>query len=177
MGASSKSPFSFSSLSSGKQSGFGSFGSFGGSSASPFGSFSKTSKDAPGKHEASDAPEDAPKAEPSSNKSADAPKPDDKESFSALLKGDNEKSGATDESGEGTASPSTKPLDRKTDLETGEEGEETLHSTRAKLYVIDVDKKSWKERGVGLLKVNVKRASDGKVESGRLGKSEMGLVI
>lgn len=46
-------------------------------------------------------------------------------------------------------------------LSSGEEDEETIFSARAKLFVFiqDGDKKSWKERGVGVLKLNVPKAS------------------
>lgn len=46
-------------------------------------------------------------------------------------------------------------------ISSGEEDEETIFSARAKLFVFiqDSDKKSWKERGVGLLKLNVPKAS------------------
>jgi Ran-binding protein 3 len=40
---------------------------------------------------------------------------------------------------------------------TGEEDEETCYSMRAKLYTLH-DGNSWKERGTGTLKVNVRRA-------------------
>ncbi|ETN47011.1 uncharacterized protein HMPREF1541_01201 [Cyphellophora europaea CBS 101466] len=42
----------------------------------------------------------------------------------------------------------------KQDLETGEEGEETIFNARAKLYHFE---KEWKERGTGVLKVNVRQ--------------------
>ncbi|KAI9892289.1 MAG: hypothetical protein M1814_001748 [Vezdaea aestivalis] len=40
------------------------------------------------------------------------------------------------------------------EVDTGEDGEETVFSCRAKLFVIDRETKGWKERGVGSLKVN-----------------------
>lgn len=40
-------------------------------------------------------------------------------------------------------------------VETGEEGEETRFSARAKLYYFDSAGKAWKERGFGMLKLNV----------------------
>jgi Ran-binding protein 3 len=39
-------------------------------------------------------------------------------------------------------------------VETGEEGEKTIFSSRAKLYFFD---KEWKERGAGILKLNITR--------------------
>ncbi|WVF69551.1 hypothetical protein IAT40_004329 [Kwoniella sp. CBS 6097] len=42
------------------------------------------------------------------------------------------------------------------DVTTGEEDEETVFQTRAKLYIND--KEAWRERGVGQLKLNVKRS-------------------
>ncbi|EEB08671.2 ran GTPase binding protein Hba1 [Schizosaccharomyces japonicus yFS275] len=47
-----------------------------------------------------------------------------------------------------------KPLTEE-ELVTGEEHEETLFSVRARLYVLDPESKAWKERGRGLLKVNI----------------------
>ncbi|KAH0400338.1 hypothetical protein KCU89_g5286, partial [Aureobasidium melanogenum] len=40
------------------------------------------------------------------------------------------------------------------DIETGEEGETTEYTCRAKLYNF-VDKKEWKERGIGVIRLNV----------------------
>lgn len=40
-------------------------------------------------------------------------------------------------------------------VETGEEGEETRFSARAKLYHFDTAASAWKERGYGTLKLNV----------------------
>lgn len=42
---------------------------------------------------------------------------------------------------------------------TGEEDDQTIHQVRGKLFFL-VDGNQWKERGTGLLKLNVKR-SDG----------------
>jgi hypothetical protein len=42
---------------------------------------------------------------------------------------------------------------------TGEEEEETVYATRVKLYIMQSDG-GWRERGVGALKLNVRR-SDG----------------
>ena len=44
-------------------------------------------------------------------------------------------------------------------VETGEEDEETVFSHRAKLYMIV--NKEWKERGVGNLKLNIRRSQQG----------------
>jgi len=49
---------------------------------------------------------------------------------------------------------------------TGEEDEDTIYSVRGKLFSLDDN--SWKERGTGLLKLNVKR-EDG--TGARLGMS------
>lgn len=47
------------------------------------------------------------------------------------------------------------PFSEQKDVKTGEEDEETVFSTRAKLYVIDLEgEKVWKERGCGVVKVN-----------------------
>jgi len=43
---------------------------------------------------------------------------------------------------------------------TGEEEEETIHHVRAKLYAL-CSQNQWKERGTGLLKVNVRRSDGG----------------
>ncbi|WPG99185.1 Hypothetical protein R9X50_00199600 [Acrodontium crateriforme] len=50
------------------------------------------------------------------------------------------------------------------DLETGEEDEKTEYSCRAKLYnfsVVADGKKEWRERGLGVLRLNVKQSNDG----------------
>ena len=46
----------------------------------------------------------------------------------------------------------------KQDVKTGEEDEETVYQCRIRLYAIDLTSsdKAWKERGVGLLKLNRK---------------------
>lgn len=53
-----------------------------------------------------------------------------------------------------------KGTDRLLSVHTGEEDEATAYQTRAKLYVMQADG-GWRERGVGTLKLNVRR-SDGK---------------
>ena len=40
-------------------------------------------------------------------------------------------------------------------MHTGEEDEETVFTVRAKLYIVDTDTKAWKERGTGVVRVNV----------------------
>ena len=55
------------------------------------------------------------------------------------------------------------------DVETGEEDETTAYSCRAKLYnyfTLPDGKKEWRERGLGVLRLNVKPGEDGD-ESGR----------
>lgn len=44
-------------------------------------------------------------------------------------------------------------------VETGEEDEDTLWTGRAKLYSFENQGKSWKERGVGTLKLNATKGS------------------
>ena len=51
---------------------------------------------------------------------------------------------------------------------TGEEDEDTIYSVRGKLFCLDDN--SWKEKGTGLLKLNVKR-EDG--TGARLGMSPL----
>ena len=41
-------------------------------------------------------------------------------------------------------------------VHTGEEEEDTIFQVRGKLYALS-DKNAWKERGTGLLKLNVRR--------------------
>lgn len=50
---------------------------------------------------------------------------------------------------------------KETDTKTGEEDEECIHSVRAKLY--EDENNSWKERGIGLLKINCKKDNKSKV--------------
>ncbi|KAK5138441.1 hypothetical protein LTR08_000027 [Meristemomyces frigidus] len=62
-------------------------------------------------------------------------------------------------------------------VETGEEGEETVYSCRAKLYNfaagLENGKKEWRERGLGILRLNVSRSpaedAEGDEESGAVG--------
>lgn len=44
--------------------------------------------------------------------------------------------------------------------QTGEEHDDTLFQVRAKLYALS-DQKQWKERGTGLLKLNVRKSDGG----------------
>ncbi|CAG8493617.1 5820_t:CDS:2 [Diversispora eburnea] len=52
----------------------------------------------------------------------------------------------------------TQPLLQELEVSTGEENEVTLHSVRAKLYCMDGS--VWKERGVGILKLNYSRDNE-----------------
>jgi Ran-binding protein 3 len=45
-------------------------------------------------------------------------------------------------------------------VETGEEGESTLYSCRAKVFYFDRVSTTWKERGVGILKLNIPAEED-----------------
>lgn len=54
-------------------------------------------------------------------------------------------------------------------VSTGEEEEDTIFQVRGKLYGLS-EQNAWKERGTGLLKLNV-RKSDGR--GARLGKSSL----
>ncbi|KAG4105357.1 PH domain-like protein [Neocallimastix lanati (nom. inval.)] len=50
---------------------------------------------------------------------------------------------------------------KETDTKTGEEDEECIHSVRAKLY--EDENNSWKERGIGLFKINCNKENKSKV--------------
>ncbi|KAF8324335.1 uncharacterized protein EI90DRAFT_3130031 [Cantharellus anzutake] len=82
---------------------------------------------------------------------SEKPHSSEKSSFNDILA---EKGVDTEEPAE------TKPAIEEVDLHTGEEDEETLQQTRAKLYTMDA-RDTYKERGTGTLKVNV-RKSDGR---------------
>lgn len=45
-------------------------------------------------------------------------------------------------------------------MQTGEEEEDTLFQVRGKLYALS-DQNAWKERGTGLLKINVRKSDGG----------------
>ena len=45
------------------------------------------------------------------------------------------------------------PLPERVEVQTGEEDEEVMFSSRAKLYRYDKDVSAWKERGIGILKI------------------------
>lgn len=90
-----------------------------------------------------------------------APPDDDEE-------GDNE--GGDDDDGNGSKSPLVVEEDEKDErffeqeVETGEENEVTKYSCRAKLYnysTLPDGKKEWRERGLGMLRLNVKASGDG----------------
>lgn len=49
------------------------------------------------------------------------------------------------------------PHPKLTTVHTGEEEEETVYQTRTKLYVMRSDG-GWRERGVGTVKINVRRS-------------------
>lgn len=72
--------------------------------------------------------------------------------------GDVEATAGDDEAATGSApKPKVQQL-AETDLATGEEGERTIHSVRAKLYTMTKEGSkdgTWKERGTGTLRVNV----------------------
>lgn len=68
--------------------------------------------------------------------------------------------------GSGDSTKSTMHQLSDSEIITGEEEEESIFSVRARLYVVADEKKTWKERGQGILKVNVpKQRGSG---SGRL---------
>lgn len=90
-----------------------------------------------------------------------APPDDDEE-------GENE--GGDDDDGNGSKSPLVVEEDQKDErffeqeVETGEENEVTKYSCRAKLYnysTLPDGKKEWRERGLGVLRLNVKASGDG----------------
>ncbi|KAL0185375.1 hypothetical protein M9458_021072, partial [Cirrhinus mrigala] len=54
------------------------------------------------------------------------------------------------------------PLPDKVDVKTGEEEEEEMFCTRAKLFRFDSETKGWKERGIGSIKI-LKHKTSGKV--------------
>ncbi|XP_053185216.1 RANBP2-like and GRIP domain-containing protein 8 [Scomber japonicus] len=54
------------------------------------------------------------------------------------------------------------PLPDKVDVKTGEEEEEEMFCSRAKLYRFDTETKEWKERGIGNVKI-LKHSTKGKV--------------
>ncbi|KAF2217695.1 hypothetical protein CERZMDRAFT_92350 [Cercospora zeae-maydis SCOH1-5] len=79
---------------------------------------------------------------------------------------DGEDGGEDDEDGAGYKSPLSQESDKQDerfyaqDIETGEEGETTEMNCRAKLYNFatgEDGKKEWRERGVGVLRLNVQR--------------------
>lgn len=45
---------------------------------------------------------------------------------------------------------------QQTEVKTGEEDEDTIYQTKAKLLVLDTASGNWKERGVGTLRINMK---------------------
>ncbi|KAL0574310.1 hypothetical protein V5O48_007648 [Marasmius crinis-equi] len=72
--------------------------------------------------------------------------------------GERLRAGKDDDEGSGGDEDSPKMSLTEQEVSTGEEEEETIHQVRGKLFVLADG--AWKERGTGLLKLNV-RASDG----------------
>ncbi|KAF8892171.1 hypothetical protein BD779DRAFT_1511303 [Infundibulicybe gibba] len=72
--------------------------------------------------------------------------------------GEKLRAGRDDEEGERSEEENPRIVLTEQDVTTGEEDEETLHQVRGKLFFLDGNQ--WKERGTGLLKLNV-RMSDG----------------
>ena len=54
-------------------------------------------------------------------------------------------------------------------MQTGEEEEDTVFTVRGKLYELSAQN-SWKERGTGLLKLNVRKSDGGGARLGELFK-------
>ncbi|EXJ90515.1 hypothetical protein A1O1_03618 [Capronia coronata CBS 617.96] len=67
-----------------------------------------------------------------------------------------EDGGDDEEKKEGDEDAQQDPRFKQQEVETGEEGEQTIYQCRAKLYHFD---KEWKERGVGVFKVNIRYES------------------
>ncbi|KAG1147877.1 hypothetical protein G6F37_003710 [Rhizopus arrhizus] len=60
--------------------------------------------------------------------------------------------------------PGIKP----TDVKTGEEDEDTIYQTKAKLLILDGSSGNWKERGVGTFRINVKEEENKSTPQTRL---------
>ena len=56
----------------------------------------------------------------------------------------------------------------QTKVKTGEEDEDTIYQTKAKLLVLDTASSAWKERGVGTFRINMKEEETKKVLQTRL---------
>ncbi|KAF9269246.1 hypothetical protein L218DRAFT_953798 [Marasmius fiardii PR-910] len=82
---------------------------------------------------------------------------DEREDRGSSSFGEKLRAGKNDDEGSGDED-STKMHLTEQEVSTGEEEEETIHQVRGKLFVLADG--AWKERGTGLLKLNV-RASDG----------------
>ncbi|KAH9842073.1 Ran-binding domain [Teratosphaeria destructans] len=88
--------------------------------------------------------------------------------FGAPAEDDDENEEGDDEEGSGIRSPLHQEEDKQDErfheqhIETGEEGEETLFSCRAKLYAFSAveGKKEWRERGLGTLRLNCSEKGD-----------------
>ncbi|CAO3595270.1 unnamed protein product [Absidia cylindrospora] len=59
------------------------------------------------------------------------------------------------------------PVVKSTEVKTGEEDENTVYQTKAKLLILDSTTNNWKERGAGTLRINVKEmeSAEGKGSS------------
>ncbi|KAI7907871.1 putative death-receptor fusion protein-domain-containing protein [Cokeromyces recurvatus] len=59
-------------------------------------------------------------------------------------------------------------IKQQTKVKTGEEDEDTVYQTRAKLFTLDTASGNWKERGVGIFRINVKDEDEEKGMQARL---------
>ncbi|EJD48062.1 hypothetical protein AURDEDRAFT_113287 [Auricularia subglabra TFB-10046 SS5] len=131
----------------------GGFGAY--ASAARFGS--PTPKNRPGTPEGS-ASSSRERVKKSTNGANDSPDASDDEggedhnaAFGKKLQSEAGGAGTSDEDNERKLNLAEQ------ELTTGEEDEETVHQVRAKLFIMETSK-GWKERGTGLLKLNVKKA-------------------
>ncbi|CAO3590065.1 unnamed protein product [Absidia cylindrospora] len=69
---------------------------------------------------------------------------------------DNGRHNGTETSAFGEGSKIKVPGVKQTEVKTGEEDEDTVYQTKAKLLVLDTTTNNWKERGAGTFRINVK---------------------
>ncbi|CAO3651154.1 unnamed protein product [Cunninghamella echinulata] len=93
---------------------------------------------------------------------------DEKSEYNGSQNGDDEKQSLSTEHTFGEEAKLKVPGIKPTEVKTGEEDEDTVYHTKAKLLILDTKTNNWKERGSGTLHINVKEIEEKSTTQTRL---------
>ncbi|KAI9308926.1 hypothetical protein BJ944DRAFT_259379 [Cunninghamella echinulata] len=93
---------------------------------------------------------------------------DEKSDYNGSQNGDDEKQSLSTEHTFGEEAKLKVPGIKPTEVKTGEEDEDTVYHTKAKLLILDTKTNNWKERGSGTLHINVKEIEEKNTTQTRL---------